>query len=277
MTSQYVEGGSNIGMYADAYVLPVSNTGKLLSVEEIYANTVHEDIGYVEEMFEEVPIARAPHSSYTPTEIQYNPLGGFTDVSSLSTVTTPWDAAGVMERALNYVDPADAPSHEELNPPQVVPEVPYFGGAYESPAIPKIPEKWDSPGYDQQTVTEVPEIPWEVQNFGTVGTPPGSIPGEMPGQPVTPEIPWGVEVEDEARTVQADWFGFKFPDLSIPGFNLPGEGLVKTIAGVVTPVAGIGVEAATDPEGLAQEFGLGLGQTIAGIGGLLILVMMMKE
>lgn len=193
--------------------------------------------------------------------------GGETDLAGETQVTTPydWDAYFIRRLQGARLEPQ---TYEQLNPPQVVPPMPGFGGAYEDPQ----PE----PGYDWGTPGSV-AVPGEPDPYrgvpGTPAPPPVLIPPTDPAY-------WGAYPgahEEHNDSVPVDKSGFEMPGW-LGDFKWPEKPeWLDQVAGVVTPAAAIGVEVATDPEKLATDFGLGLGQTIAGIGGILILVMMMKD
>lgn len=197
---------------------------------------------------------------------------GETDLAGETVVERSWmeyEAPGVITRAIENQDwGSSLPIFE--GPATAVPEIPTFGGAYEAPG-------YETPlGFDWQTVINPPSIPWE---FGVVA---GDEPGKGPGsdqQTVTnpPVVPWDVQVEDGARTPQEPWFNWTPPWEGWTPPDIPMKEIFGKAAVVVTPAASLGVDAATDPKGFMDDFGLGLGQTIAGIGGLLILFMMIKD
>lgn len=200
---------------------------------------------------------------------------GETDLAGETPVIGSWmedEAPGVIQRAFEY-QIAGGVSLGELNPPQVVPEIPSFGGAYESPA--GVPYGL---GVPQQPATETPFY------FGMPGQ-PGDMPiaddfespqhhldqmGQWtPGitQPGDPDY-WGAYpgAHGEGPWPWSQGWQNVVPEIDVPNIEMPN---LMDLGTVVAPVAGLFGQGAEEVKEKVED-GLDFMQ-------LMMLMMVMKD
>lgn len=149
---------------------------------------------------------------------------GETDLAGETTTERSWmeyEAPGVITRAF------EAAAADEAAWPQFGREVdvPTFGGAYESPQTNLEPQYFGVPGTEGPTVLD----------FGIMNSGPLAGGVTYPGDPEY----WGAYPGAHGelnQSVPVERTGFSWPDLSIPGFEMPSG---RDILGTVFPGAAV--------------------------------------